>query len=316
MFTAGRSSFLLTALVASMLVTAPLVYAADVNECSDTCTGGTCKVSAPNGVLRCCVNQGLCDGQGPITLSGGGDLDLDGHTIECACGKMFCSTSAQECNVDSDCPSSQTCTLDPQCDTCGYEAVVMTANGSQVKDTGDGGRITGLFGEVPSSGVVIDCDLKSSSSVQGITIDGFNLTAVYNCATVSENVIVGKGAALNGGVRTSGVANSDAIRDNHISNAGVAIILLEGTAGISVDHNLIQMNGEGVGISSSNTGAGLEVFSNVVLGDAGAFGATISGASGTSSKFSANYCDLATESCQDCVAEGFCDMPIAPFLFP
>ena len=191
----------------------------------------------------------------------------------------------------------------------------MTGTGSRVKDTGSGGRITGAFG-YGGRLAVIDCDLKASSNVEGIPIDDVSTVGGLDCATVRENVIVGTGGSLVSGIRTAGATNSDVIRDNHISNTTFGIIVTAGTAGTSVDHKRSQLLGAGSGINTDNTGTDVEVSKNIVLGEGTAFTPTINGASGTSSKVSENYCDLATENCQDCVASGFCDVPLAPFLFP
>jgi hypothetical protein len=264
-----------------------------VSHCSDTCTTD-CLLAAN---LQCCplgANPN-CDGTGPITLTNGADLDLNGFTIEC--------------QGDGVTPGS----------TCNYDAVTMTSSGSVVKSsaTATEGKITGLF----VGGV--DCQLKTQSRVTGIHFEGLatkgnpNNYDVENCAQVDKNVFFGNHDGISTGgaaIYSYGVANNDQIYDNYVQNFFIGIETPT-ELGIKVDHNIVVTTGPNtaIGIDSSyGTSSTIDVNHNVIRGPFDS-GVAILG-SGFSTHFTQNHCEHAnTTGCSFCITHGWCAPFKAPF---
>jgi hypothetical protein len=207
-----------------------------------------------------------CDGADGIVLSSGADLDLAGHGI--------------------------TCSLN-----CPQAAVRIAGSGSVVKNTTGLGYITGAFTWA------INCQGYSNSEVTGIQFNMFN-GALNECAKIHNNLIEGARGDNSVGITSSGIANTDYIRDNWIGEFEIGI-QISTSHDIEIAHNQIGVeevtnggpNSE-VGIRLTRSGtADVELTYNFFHG--GATSAAFMSTTGTVTKYG-NSCDPANATCQTC----------------
>jgi hypothetical protein len=194
--------------------------------------------------------------------------------------------------------------------TCNYPAITITGTGSVIQNLVSAeSSIGGPF----TKGV--KCDNLSGSTVSGLRFEGISEQAIKDCAKAEKNVLFdggGSGAAID----TSGVAGTDFIRNNYISgwNQGIRVT---GNQGVSVTDNLIiQRDGDARGINVGDaTSSSLEVKNNFAMGIGRALDSLPIEGNNTAS-FSGNFCDPDNAGCDDCIADGYCEDPVAPFTLP
>jgi len=310
----------IAALTVAACIAGPAFAAVDeIDSCDATCSSNNCKLKHD---LQCCgsSNTNLCDGTGPITLSNGKDLDMNGFSIRCMCGVKVCDggvNDLEECtSSDPDCPENfpgtgfEPCSDLSDCGApaCNYHAITMTGTSSKVHNSDDDpSTIHGRF-----TSAAINCGDYASSQVVGIQLRELDQSGVQNCAKVLNNVFVdGAGSAI----ITNGVASTDEILDNYISDWGTGIRVTSGFDFL-VQHNLIFLkDGEGQsGINTTGNVNGIEVTNNVIAGQS-----TVDPIQGSALGFGGiyaeNYCDPDWDDCQDCIDAGFCSNPLIPFSF-
>jgi hypothetical protein len=188
----------------------------------------------------------------------------------------------------------------------------MDGGSSAVKNTAStDSTIRGNFG------MGVDCQSTSSSQVMGIGIKisgSGNVVGINNCAKVKENVVTYEGDGLGTfGIWTEGVANSDYIRDNYLDKWVLGIFLYTDTGG-SVDHNFVYLRDDstvGIGLPASVVST-LEVERNIIVG--GEDQLMVWG--NATSSIEGNLCDPGNDGCAECIDDGYCDEPTAPFTLP
>ena len=317
-------AILLSALVA--LGSPAGVYGVNITRCDDVCDSN-CTVQEP---LNCCSSLlPQCDGLGPIVVSNGADLNLNGKTINCYCGTTTCvggSNNNAECAGPSDCDSG-VCQNATGCSECGT-AIRIDSNSSTIKNVGSVvGTIKGSF----ATGV--DCQSKTSSGVTGIRFEDLGAIGLLNCAQVDGNVMIGgEGTAI----KSSGVADSDYIRDNYIAGWYGTGVYRSGNKDVSVDHNMIVMESrttrttffEGIHINTFETwGTAQEIKANILHGvgfieDPECFFCLFNplvvaeGPAWSDVVAEDNICDPAVAACGQCIAEGLCREVEAPYELP
>lgn len=250
---------------AATLVATVNAYAVNlINDCSGSCN------------TNCTLQGDLnCNNKDGITLSGGADLDMDGHFLTCT----------------TNCPTSG--------------AIKMTAGASIVKNTS--ASEAGIIGSF-TNGYGVSCQSNTSSEVDGIRIEltGSNTVGIRNCARVHNNVLLADVTASgNTGIIMADVANSDYVNDNYIE--GFTFGIQAGrTHNITAQHNhvvLREVTGAGganeVGIAVSVTSGSPSVFvlNNALAGDATL--AQFLSFSGTID-YRGNVCDPDNALCQAC----------------
>ena len=290
--------------MAHVLLVVSAAQAVDVvTSCDASCSSVNCELGRD---LQCCANSNVCpDGSGPITLANGKNLDLDGNSIECFCGTLTCNGGSNNnalCFVASDCPGGS-CENQTGCTTCGA-AVTIQGSGSQVLNGApEQGTIFGPWSPA------VDCDGNSGTRVQKVTFVGIAGNGAVDCAQVDQNVFQGGGGTA---IVTSGIADSDYIRDNHVDDYPTGI-LVTGTKGVRVDHNLVSLRrSDSSGIAgidvSEATSTGLEVDHNVIMGVG-----TLPIDGNASGVFTENYCNPLSAECASCTK---CATPTPPFEQP
>lgn len=236
---------------------------AGVGSCTATCNSN-CSLD----------NDVSCNNQDGIVLSGGADLDLNGHSITCT----------------SNCPQA---------------AIKMSAGNSVVKDTVGGAVVDGPF----TYGV--NCQSQSNSEVAGITIDGAT-NAIYNCAKIHQNLLIGGSTTGSMGIAVADLAASDYVIDNWVEGFAVGIGAAR-THAIDIEGNTIgvlEIPGQGAEIGLNALRASgtptVNVTYNSFFGD------------GTSASFmtiwtgvtyKGNFCDPDNPLCASCTN---CRQPVAP----
>jgi hypothetical protein len=229
---------------------------------------------------NCTLTQNVtCEFEDGIVLTSGADLDLNGYQISC----------------NHNCPQS---------------AVKIAGSGSVVKSLNGPGYITGGFT------YQVNCQAYATSEITGIQINAFH-HGLKDCARVHNNLIQGGRGSGSIGVSTTGVANTDYIRDNWIEEFETAI--LANTAhDLDIEHNQIGLREitvagptSEVGISASTSGsADITILYNTFHGDATS--ADVISVSG-SVDIAGNACDpdnaLCTGACPECRSVG----PTPPF---
>lgn len=248
-----------------------------VDECDDVC-GSNCELDKD---LTCCADAS-CDGEGPIVLGSGADLDMRGKSITCG-----------------------------EATACSYAAVQINNSGSVVQNlTSDLSEIVGPFT------AAVDCAGQSGSTVKGIRIDGTD-DGLKSCAKVEQNVLIGDGSGT-AVIRTQSGVAADFVRDNYIEGWSAAITTTALSPNVNINHNLIMLgNDSAAGISLSGSGASSTVVEdNLIMGVGrqNAADVVISGASGFT--YSRNYCDPEHLDCGDCTTNNLCTDPAPPFDLP
>lgn len=224
-------------------------------------------------------NDFSCNGQSGVVLNSGADLDMQGHFLTCT----------------SNCPAA---------------AIAITASGSVVNN--DTGAASGLEGGVSGAFTTgIDCQNSASSQVRGLRVEDA-VNGILNCGKVSNNVVIAPGGTGTGGIITSGVANTDYVRDNYVDGFHVQITV-GGSHSNSVQHNSIFMRDVGVGTTEfgivvNSTGGSVDVLNNSLFGNA-AGSALVTHIAGTAT-FVGNVCDESTTPCTSCTD---CSHSTAPF---
>ena len=202
-----------------------------------------------------------------IILSGGADLDMNGKTISCS----------------SNCPAA---------------AVKIAAGSSSVKNTGGGTpTITGAF----TYGV--NCQNQSTSEVLGIYFEDIGGTAIKDCAKVSNNVVLGDLQGGTIGIGSTGVANSDYVRDNYVEGVSIGIAAVT-SKNVLIEENQIVLRDMTGGASEIGINTGvlsgsptITITHNGFAGDA-TLAQYIAGTTGVTA--TENFCDPDSAMCQSC----------------
>ncbi len=270
-------------IAAMVLVTAslapPAVFATTpVNTCGTTCTS-SCYLNTP---LSCTSGDG-------VTLQNGADFDMHGNSIAC---------------------TSSSC----------HNAIVISSNSSHVTNSLSAtaeSQITGPW----ATGIA--CNNHTGTQVHDIAVmlSSSASTFIDDCAQVTGTRIIGGGASQTGIRIDSGTANTDDFSDNYIEGVTTGFFLAGTTFGVSVDHNLfVTVNGNSSTADpiyfSTTSASSIDVSNNVILGDATQADILIVGTPPPSSVFQRNYCDPSYSSCQTCISNGLCVVPVTPFIMP
>jgi hypothetical protein len=228
-----------------------------------------------------------CSGKTGIVLNSGADLEFAGHTLTCA----------------SNCPTA---------------AVALGAGGSVVHN--DAGNLSDVEGGIDGAFPIgVACNAKTGSTVRGIRVENTTV-GLDNCAKVEQNVIIGSGANLTTGINTTGVANTDYIRDNYLDNWRFGIIVGSANSTDStIEHNQIVVRDIAAGGGTSEIGVqfvpglggNIDLTHNAFYGDP-AGGDMIAFLNGTVS-FIGNWCDPTSTSCGLCKQSTWCESSITPF---
>jgi len=301
----------LTIFATFMILPSLAIAVQSVTSCDFECSQN-CELTED---LVCCTNEigFICDGNGPILLKSGVNLDLNGYRLESICGNLYCSGDGggdpTRCFEDSDCPASETCDDRPQCNPNVSNAVKMDTNGSEVKNTGGNHGTAGILGPFQNG---VWCQGKTSSEVTGIRILG-SKNAITQCAKSEKNVLIGN-FDTGQGVTVVGIANSDFIRNNYIEGFRDAVVH-NGTTDIDIADNVIVL-GPGYAVSGIGGGSNATIEDNFLMGEGktGGFAPTV--INSTSTTISDNVCDSAHEDCDDCKSDGDCLSPDPPFVKP
>ena len=271
--THARSAALVVALVLGLCVLAAPVQAQQVvTGCPFTCTSD-CELQS----------DVVCFGQSAIILSGGADLDLNGHTIDCF------EFPGVPC----------------------HSAVAIVNANSEIADSGSPkGAITGRFD------IAIDCLGKKNSRVVGVRISDAD-TGLLNCAQMVGNVITtihDPILSISAGIYTGTVPNStNYIKGNYLQGY-IRGMLVSGPKPVTVAGNTIVLgrtaqtaNIVGISVAGSSS-SGTVVEHNSVIGT-DPINPIVGNLTAT---FTDNRCDTTNSKCANCIADGYCVEPRVP----
>lgn len=221
-----------------------------------------------------------CDDGERVTLTNGADLDFNGHFIVC------------------DTPTG-----------CSGAAVRVTSSPSIITNTGSPNY--GILGPW-STGV--DCQSTASSTVRRIGIWGFTGTGISRCAKVENNVLAAASGGAPTGIHSSGLANTDFVRSNHVQGAAAGILVTGSKATLVRSNIVVDRPGPSTGIwLYQATSTGLQVDRNVIMHGDDTDQPIVGNATAV---FAENQCHTGTLGCQDCIADGYCAEAAAPFIYP
>ena len=265
------------------VLAAIVVYMAVSGEALAVVPINTCPAGCTS---NCYLNSSVtCASGDRITLSSGADLDMHGNTITCSSG------------------------------SCTGAAVEMIGGNSQVYNSLGG---SSAFESVISGPfqIGVDCNGNTGSAVHGITIESSTAALIVECAEVYENRLTGGGLNNTGINVDDGIAASDSIHDNYMSDIGIGV-LIGAASGISIDHNLFALTGGQQAIRFSNTTSSSNEFKhNIIMGNPSTDIFKVYGSAPPSSVFEVNLCDPSAAECVSCMGFSRCEDPISPFVLP
>jgi hypothetical protein len=224
-----------------------------------------------------------CNGKNGITLNSGADLEMAGHTLSCT----------------SNCPAA---------------AVTIGASGSIVHN--DAGNAVGVEGGIDGSFTVgVNCASKSGSTVRGIRVENVGYVGTENCAKVQDSILIGPGTAWTGAIYTTGVSNTDYIRNNYIENWDIGISV-GGSNDNEIANNQIVVRDVGSGVYEAGISLSPGWSGTITIADNAFYGNPTGGEllrfSGAPT-LAGNRCDGDTTACTSCRSVLRCSSPTTPF---